>query len=127
MTIAEVSKKYTLTQDTIRYYEKIGLTPPVPRNSSGIRNFDERSCGWIEFIKCMRNAGLSIEVLTKYVELFNKGKSTLKERKELLIGQREKLIEKQEDIKKTLERLDYKIELYDDIISGKRKDFMEEP
>ena len=127
MTIAEVSKKYGLTQDTIRYYEKIGLIPPVPRNSSGIRNFDERSCGWIEFIKCMRNAGLSIEVLTKYVELFNEGKSTLKERKELLIGQREKLIEKQEDIKKTLERLDYKIELYDDIISGKRKDFMEEP
>ena len=127
MTIAEVSKKYGLTQDTIRYYEKIGLIPPVPRNSSGIRNFDERSCGWIEFIKCMRNAGLSIEVLTKYVELFNKGKSTLKERKELLIGQREKLIEKQEDIKNTLERLDYKIELYDDIISGKRKDFMEEP
>ena len=127
MTIAEVSKKYGLTQDTIRYYEKIGLIPPVPRNSSGIRNFDERSCGWIEFIKCMRNAGLSIEVLTKYVELFNEGKSTLKERKELLIGQREKLLEKQEDIKKTLDRLNYKIELYDDIISGKRKDFMEEP
>ena len=127
MTIAEVSKKYGLTQDTIRYYEKIGLIPPVPRNSSGIRNFDERSCGWIEFIKCMRNARLSIEVLTKYVELFNKGKSTLKERKELLIGQREKLLEKQEDIKKTLDRLNYKIELYDDIISGKRKDFMEEP
>ena len=127
MTIAEVSKKYGLTQDTIRYYEKIGLIPPVPRNSSGIRNFDERSCGWIEFIKCMRNAGLSIEVLTKYVELFNEGKSTLKERKELLIGQREKLIEKQEDIKKTLDRLNYKIELYDDIVSGKRKDFMEEP
>ena len=127
MTIAEVSKKYGLTQNTIRYYEKIGLIPPVPRSSSGIRNFDERSCGWIEFIKCMRNAGLSIEVLTKYVELFNEGKSTLKERKELLIGQREKLIEKQEDIKKTLERLDYKIELYDDTISGKRKDFMEEP
>lgn len=126
MTIAEVSKKYGLTQDTIRYYEKICLIPPVPRNSSGIRNFDERSCGWIEFIKCMRNAGLSIEVLTKYVELFNKGKSTLKERKELLIGQREKLLEKQEDIKKTLDRLNYKIELYDDIISGKRKDFMEE-
>ena len=127
MTIAEVSKKYGLTQDTIRYYEKIGLIPPVPRNSSGIRNFDDRSCGWIEFIKCMRNAGLSIEVLTKYVELFNEGKSTLKERKELLIGQREKLLEKQEDIKKTLDRLNYKIELYDDIISGKRKDFMEEP
>lgn len=127
MTIAEVSKKYGLTQDTIRYYEKIGLIPPVSRNSSGIRNFDEQSCRWIEFIKCMRNAGLSIEVLTKYVKLFKEGKSTVKERKNLLIGQREKLLEKQEDIKKTLERLNYKIELYNDIISGKRKDFMEEP
>ena len=127
MTIAEVSKKYGLTQDTIRYYEKIGLIPPVPRNSSGIRNFDEQSCRWIEFIKCMRNAGLSIEVLTKYVKLFKEGKSTVKERKDLLIGQREKLLEKQEDIKKTLDRLNYKIEIYDDIISGKRKDFMEEP
>ena len=127
MTIAEVSKRYGLTQDTIRYYEKIGLIPPVPRNSSGIRNFDEQSCRWIEFIKCMRNAGLSIEVLTKYVKLFKEGKSTVKERKDLLIGQREKLLEKQEDIKKTLDRLNYKIEIYDDIISGKRKDFMEEP
>ena len=127
MTIAEVSKKYGLTQDTIRYYEKIGLIPPVQRNSSGIRNFDEHSCGWIEFIKCMRNAGLSIEVLTKYVELFNEGKSTLEERKNLLIEQRKKLIEKQENINKTLERLNYKIDLYDDIILGKRKDFLEEP
>ena len=122
MTIAEVSKKYGLTQDTIRYYEKMGLIPPVPRNKSGIRNFDEQSCRWIEFIKCMRSSGLSIEVLKKYVELFNKGKSTVKERKDLLIGQREKLLEKQEDIKKTLDRLNYKIELYDDIVSGKRKD-----
>ena len=65
--------------------------------------------------------------IKKYVELFNKGKSTVKERKDLLIGQREKLLEKQEDIKKTLDRLNYKIELYDDIVSGKRKDFMEEP
>ena len=65
MTIAEVSKKYGLTQDTIRYYEKMGLIPPVPRNKSGIRNFDEQSCRWIEFIKCMRSSGLSIEVLKK--------------------------------------------------------------
>ena len=127
MTIAEVSKRYNITPDTIRYYEKIGLIPHVPRNKSGIRDFDENSCNWIEFIKCMRSAGLSIEVLTQYISLFKQGNKTAKARKELLVEQRKKLLEKQEDINRTIKRLDYKIEIYNDIISGKRKDFLENP
>lgn len=127
MTIAEVSKKYGVTQDTIRYYEKIGLIPPVPRSKSGIRDFDERSCNWIEFIKCMRAAGLSIESLIQYVKLFHEGKDTVKERKKLLEEQRKILLERQKDINQTLERLNHKISLYDEIVEGKRKDFMEEP
>ena len=54
MTIAEVSKKYELSADTLRYYERIGLIPPVPRTRSGIRDYDESSCGWVEVTKCMR-------------------------------------------------------------------------
>ena len=127
MTIAEVSKKYNLTQDTIRYYEKEGLIPTIPRTESGIRNFDEESCNWIEFIKCMRNAGLEIEVLKEYVKLFREGKSTVAKRKELLEKQREKLLQKQRNINETLERLNYKINLYDEIESGFRKDFTEKP
>ncbi len=72
MTIAEVSKKYDLSCDTIRYYERIGLLPEIPRTKSGIRNFDEESCRWIEFIKCMRSAGMEIEALLEYVTLFKK-------------------------------------------------------
>jgi DNA-binding transcriptional MerR regulator len=125
MTISEVSKKYNLTQDTIRYYEKIGLLPQIPRNKNGIRNFDEESCRWIEFIKCMRNAGMEIEILIKYVTLFRQGKDTVKERKELLEEQRKKLLEKQKNINETLERLNYKIKLYDEIECGTRKDFTE--
>lgn len=127
MTIAEVSKKYNITADTIRYYEKIELIPHIPRNKSGIRDFDENSCKWIEFIKCMRNAGLSIETLSEYVELFSQGHETVQERRSLLIEQKEKLLKKQEDIKNTISRLDVKIKIYDDIVNGKRKDFMEEP
>ena len=127
MTIAEVSKKYDLTPDTIRYYEKEGLIPRVPRNKSGIRDFDESSCRWIEFIKCMRNAGLSIEVLSKYVKLMNERPETAKERKQLLEGQREILLKRQKDINDTIDRINYKIEIYDEIVKGKRKDFMQEP
>ena len=77
MTITEVSKRYDLSADTLRYYERIGLIPPVNRNKSGIRDFTEEDCKWVEFIKCMRGAGLSIEVLTEYVQLFQQGNSTI--------------------------------------------------
>lgn len=88
MTIAEVSKKYELTADTLRYYERIGLLPPVGRNKSGIRDYTEEDCNWVGFIKCMRNAGISIETLIEYVSLFQKGEGTIPARKNLLIEQR---------------------------------------
>ena len=59
MTIAEVSRRYAISADTLRYYERIGLIPPVPRNKSGIRDYDEESCRWIELMKCMRAAGVA--------------------------------------------------------------------
>lgn len=125
MTIAEVSKKYDLTPDTLRYYERIGLLSNIPRTNNGIRDYDENSCKRIEFIKCMRNAGVEIEILIEYMTLFNKGKSTVDARKKLLEEQREKLLEKQKNINETIDRLNYKIELYEEISSGKRKDFTE--
>ena len=125
MTIAEVSKKYDLTPDTLRYYEGIGLLSSVPRNTSGIRNCDEASCKRIEFVKCMRSAGVEIEILIEYMQLLAKGKSTVEARKKLLEEQREKLLEKQKSINETLERLDHKINIYSEIEEGKRNDFSE--
>lgn len=126
MTIAEVGKKYDITPDTLRYYERIGLLTGVPRNQNGIRNYDEEACKRIEFIKCMRSAGVEIEILIEYMDLMEKGKSTVEARKRLLEEQREKLLEKQKNIEQTLKRLDYKIELYEEIQEGKRKDFTEQ-
>lgn len=94
MTIAEVSKKFGLTADTLRYYERIGLIPPVRRSSSGIRDYDEKDCNWVEFIKCMRGAGLPVEMLIEYVALFGQGHDTIAARKALLVEQRQQLAEK---------------------------------
>lgn len=126
MTIAEVGKKYDITPDTLRYYERIGLISDVPRTKNGIRDYDEKSCKRIEFIKCMRNAGIEIDILSKYISLIETGKSTVEERKKLLEDQREKLLAKQKTINETLDRLNYKIKIYEDIASGKRKDFTED-
>lgn len=121
MTIAEVSKIYELSQDTLRYYERIGLIPAVNRNKSGIRDYNEEDCRWIEFIKCMRAAGLPIEVLIEYVALFQRGYETIDARKQLLKEQRALLAQKMEDMRKTLERLDYKIERYENGIIAKKE------
>ena len=110
MTIAEVSKKYDISADTLRYYERIGLIPPVPRTKSGIRDYDEVSCGWIELMKCMRAAGVQIEALIEYVALFQQGDATVDARKAILIEQRDQLIERMEDMQRSLDRLNYKIE-----------------
>ena len=122
MTIAEVGKKYDITADTLRYYERIGLIPNVNRTQSGIRNYSEEDCRWIEFIKCMRSAGLPIEVLMEYVSLFQQGDSTIEARKELLTDQRRKLLEKMEEMQKTLDRLNYKIGSYEKTIVPKEKE-----
>lgn len=122
MMIAEVSQKYDLSQDTLRYYERIGLIPRVNRNKSGIRDYTEEDCRWVEFIKCMRNAGLPIEALIEYVGLFQKGDETIEIRKELLVEQRKQLIAKMEDMQKTLERLNYKIAIYKQVVVEKEKE-----
>lgn len=124
MKISEVSKKYDISTDTLRYYEKMGLLPNVKKNSSGIRDYSESDLGWVEFIKCMRSAGLSIEVLARYIELFYIGDSTREERKNILIEERKKLIEKRDAIQTTIDRLEYKIDSYDKIMSEKEKELL---
>jgi len=121
MTITEVSKKYDISTDTLRYYERIGLIRSVTRNKSGIRNYTEEDCRWVEFIKCMRSAGLPIEVLIEYVALFQQGDRTVKARRELLVEQRGILLEKIEDMKKTLDRLNCKIDQYEKVLKAEKK------
>ena len=113
MTIAEISQKYDISADTLQYYERIGLIPPVPRTKSGIRDYDEVSCGWIELMKCMRAAGVQIEALIEYVALFQQGDSTVDARKAILIEQRDQLVERMADMQRSLDRLNYKIERYE--------------
>lgn len=121
MTITEVSQKYDMPQDTLRYYERIGLIPRVNRNKSKIRDYTEEDCKWVEFIKCMRGAGLPIEVLIEYVGLFQQGDETIEARKELFMEQRNQIIARMEDMRKTLERLDYKIASYEQAVVEKEK------
>ena len=113
MLISEVSEKYGLTQDALRYYERIGLIPPVRRRPNGLRDYDDYSCGWIEFVHCMRKAGIPVEALVEYVQLYQQGRETREARKELLREEHRRLLQRIADLQAVEERLAGKIENYD--------------
>ena len=121
MKIAEVSEQYGLSADTLRYYERVGLIPPVNRNEGGIRDYNELDLRRVDFIKCMRSAGLPIEVLIEYVGLVQRGDKTMEARKDILIEQREQLVARMREMQKTLDILNHKIEVYENAVLKKRE------
>lgn len=116
MTIKEVSEKYDISQDTLRYYERVGMIPKVNRTAGGIRDYQESDLGWVELAICMRGAGLPVEVMIEYVKLFQEGDSTIPARLELLTEQRESLLEQRKQLDSTLKRLNYKISKYEEAV-----------
>jgi MerR family transcriptional regulator, aldehyde-responsive regulator len=121
MKIAEVSERYGLSPDTLRYYERIGLIPHINRNEGGIRDYNDLDIRRVEFIKCMRSAGLSVEVLIEYMDLVQRGDQTIETRKEILKGQRDLVAERILEMKKTLDLLNHKIQVYENAILTKEK------
>jgi DNA-binding transcriptional MerR regulator len=124
MKIAEVSERYDMPSDTLRYYERIGLIPPVNRKDNGIRDYNELDLKRVEFIKCMRSAGLPIEVLIEYMGLVQQGDKTIEARKEILKEQRELLMARMKEMQKTLDILDHKIEVYESGVLKKEQEII---
>ena len=113
MTIKEVSEEFGISQDTLRYYERVGLIPPVTRTSSGNRDYQASDLGWVENAVCMRNAGVPIEALIEYVKLYQMGDTTFEARRQLLQEQYDALQEQKEQIEATMKRLAYKVSRYE--------------
>ncbi len=101
MTIKEVSEKYNVSQDTLRYYERIKMIPEVTRTSGGIRDYQEEDLRWVELAICMRSSGLPVEAMVEYLELFQKGDETIPARLELLNSQMKILMKQKEQTETT--------------------------
>lgn len=125
MRISEVSEQSGVSSDTLRYYERIGLLPPVNRNKNGIREYTDLDLRRVEFVKCMRSVGLPIDVLIEYYRLAQQGDHTIEARKEILIEQRTQLVAKMTAIQNTLDLVDYKISVYEDIILRKENQMVQ--
>lgn len=120
MTIKEVSEKFDITQDTLRYYEKAGIIPKIARTPGGVRNYQPEDLDWIEHVVCLRSAGMSVESLVEYLQLSQQGDTTFLERLELLREQRENLKKQQQKLQNAMNRLDYKISRYQSAVETGR-------
>lgn len=116
MTNREVAAKTNMSTDTLRYYERIGLLPPVPRNAAGIRNYDEYFVNFINFIKKLKASGMSLEHIIDYIRLAEMGDATIQERKKLLAEARETLIEKINSLQLIAELADYQLRNYENLL-----------
>ena len=114
MTIKEVSEHFGISQDTLRYYERVKMIPKVTRTSGGIRDYQEEDLKWVELALCMRSAGLPIEVMIEYLDLYQKGDDTIPARLKLLSNQMEVLQEQKKQLEATMNRLAYKISKYEE-------------
>lgn len=116
MTIREIAAKTNMSTDTLRYYERIGLLPPVPRNAAGIRNYDEYFVNFINFIKKLKASGMSLEHIIDYIRLAEMGDATIQERKKLLAEARETLLDKINSLQLVAELADYQLRNYENLL-----------
>ena len=123
MTIKEVCEKYEITQDTLRYYERVGAIPEVNRTTGGIRDYTEENLKWVQNAICLRDAGVSVEAIAEYVKLFKQGDKTLEARLSLLQETREQVLETRRKYDEALGRLDFKIERYEQAVKTGVLDF----
>ena len=113
MTIKQVCQRYGLTQDALRYYEKIGVIPQVHRSASGIRDYDEHDLGWVENAVCLRNAGVPVESIAEYVKLYQAGDETFAARRDLLSHVLADLTEQRSQLDAAIQKLTYKVSRYE--------------
>ncbi|MGX7205512.1 MerR family transcriptional regulator [Enterococcus pingfangensis] len=113
MNIKTVSEKFAISAPTLRYYEEVGLIPPVHRNASGYREYDDIDLEWINFAKCMRETDISIDVLREYADLAQQGEQTEAHRKQILIEQQLVLKQKMQSLQDTYDFLENKIATYE--------------
>ena len=107
-TVGEIAKKIGVAPSTLRYYDKEGLLPFVERSGSGIRMFKDSDLEWLAVIECLKKTGMPIKEIKKFIDWCMEGDSTIEKRLELIDRQRDAVLREQEQLKKTLETLNYK-------------------
>lgn len=116
MTIKDFAARTGLSADTLRYYERMGIMPPVPRTAGGVRVYDESFVLWIDFIQTLKNSGMSLEAIADYIRLAKLGEETCQQRRNMLVEARELLLQKIEALQLMARHADSQLRSYDTVL-----------
>ncbi len=111
-SIQDVSKKTGLSAHTLRYYEKEGLITGVERTPGGFRQYSDEDLEGLGLICCLKNTGMSLQEIARFVELTHQGDHTLKERVELLREHRENVLERVSEMQRYLDKVTWKLNYF---------------
>ena len=117
-SIGQAAKKMGLTAHTLRYYEKEGPLPFVKKTSSGLRIFSEEDIGWLQMIECLKGTGMPLKGIKQYIDWFIEGDSTLQKRLDMFKQQKIKIEEQMRELKKHMEKINYKIAYYTEMVEN---------
>ncbi|MFC4946132.1 MerR family transcriptional regulator [Pseudonocardia sp. GCM10023141] len=113
MNIAEAARQTELSIDTIRYYDKLGILGELSRTPGGARTFTEGDLGWLRILRCLRDTGMSMADLRRFVAV--DGDRDPGRRRELLEAHRRDVLERMERTRRELRVIDGKIAAYRDL------------
>ena len=111
-SIHEVCERTGLTAHTLRYYEKEKLLPSVGRSAGGFRQYTDEDMESLTMICCLKNTGMSLQDIARFMELTREGDQTLRQRCELLKRHRERVLERMEEMQRHLEKVSCKVEYF---------------
>lgn len=110
-----------LSYDTLKFYCNTGLVPGLKRDEHNYRVFTEQNIEWIRNLSCLKNCGMSISEMKRYVELCRQGEKTIPERRDILNTKLQNLRQEIEQIEKNIDFIMYKQQFYQDVLDGKRE------
>ena len=112
-TVGEMAKRLNVPASTLRYYEKEGLLPSLERTKGGQRVFHDSDYGTLLVIDCLKKSGLTIPEIREFIRLAVEGDATIGQRLELFRSRREAVLRQIEEMRDTLDMLDFKCWYYE--------------
>lgn len=120
-TISEVCRLTGMSDHTLRYYEREGLLTGVRRSKGGFRQYSDENLEELGLISCLKNTGMSLQEIARFMRLTHEGDETLKERVALLQAHREEMLGRLSVMQRYLEKINCKL----DFFSGKLRAYEE--
>lgn len=122
LTIKDVASQVGESEHTIRYYCKEGLFPFLVRDKNNIRRFTEDDLEGVRIVLCLRDTGMPLSEIKRYMDLCTKGSSTINERLEIIRKQKEQAFQQMQEFQKKIDHLEWKERHYMELIEKGAED-----